>query len=83
MFTVLEGEVEVNFRGETLTVRAGETINVPANSPHGFRNASDRSAGLLCMCAQAGQDEFFTLVGQPVSTRTTRPRRSTPRPKPP
>jgi quercetin dioxygenase-like cupin family protein len=73
MFSVLDGEVEVTFRGQTLTARAGETINVPANSPHGFRNLSDRPARLLCLCAPAGQDEFFTLVGVPVATRTTAP----------
>jgi quercetin dioxygenase-like cupin family protein len=74
MFTVLDGEVEATFRGESMTVRAGETINVPANSPHGFRNISDSPSRLLCMCAPAGQDEFFALVGQPVGTRTEAPR---------
>ncbi len=39
MFTVLDGEVQVTFRGETLVARAGETINVPANAPHAFTNA--------------------------------------------
>lgn len=73
MFSVLEGSVEVTFRGETLTARAGDTINVPANSPHGFRNVGDRPARLLCLCAPAGQDEFFALVGQPVPTRTDPP----------
>jgi quercetin dioxygenase-like cupin family protein len=34
MFTVLDGEVRVTFRGETLVARVGETINVPANAPH-------------------------------------------------
>jgi Cupin domain len=47
MFTVLDSEVLVTFRGETLVARAGETINV--------------------------QEEFFTLVGQPVATRTQAP----------
>jgi quercetin dioxygenase-like cupin family protein len=73
MFSVREGEIEVTFRGETLAAHAGETINVPANSPHAFRNVGDRSARLLCLCAPAGQDEFFTLVGQPVETRTDLP----------
>jgi quercetin dioxygenase-like cupin family protein len=73
MFTVLEGEVEVSFRGETLTARAGETINVPANAPHGFRNLGEGPSRLMCMCTPAGQDEFFTLVGQPVATRTEPP----------
>ena len=51
MFTVLEGEVQVTFRGETLTARAGETINVPANAPHAFTNAGDTPSRLLCLCA--------------------------------
>jgi len=73
MFTVLDGEVEATFRGQTLTVRAGETINVPANAPHAFRNVGTQPSRLLCLCAPAGQDEFFTLVGQPVATRTAPP----------
>ncbi len=73
MFTVLDGEVQVTFRGQTLIARAGETINVPANAPHAFTNATGTPSRLLCLCAPAGQEEFFTLVGQPVATRTTAP----------
>ena len=73
MFTVLDGEVLVTFRGETLVARAGETINVPANAPHSFTNAAATPSRLLCMCAPSGQEEFFTLVGQPVATRTQAP----------
>ena len=50
MFTVLDGEVEVTFRGERIAARAGETINVPANAPHAFTNASGQPVRLLCMC---------------------------------
>jgi uncharacterized cupin superfamily protein len=73
MFTVLDGEVQVTFRGETVVARAGETVNVPANAPHAFTNATDTPSRLLCMCAPSGQEEFFTLVGQPVATRTEAP----------
>lgn len=73
MFTVLDGEVEVTFRGEKMTARAGETINVPANAPHAFTNAGSAPARLLCICAPAGQDEFFLLVGQTVASRTQAP----------
>ena len=71
MFTVLEGEVEVTFRGERVTARAGQTVNVPANAPHSFRNVSDQPTRLLCMCTPAGQDEFFLAVGDAVDGRTT------------
>ena len=73
MFSVLEGEIEATFRGEKTTVRAGETVNVPANAPHSFNNASDRPARLLCVCSPAGQERFFEEVGVPVEGRTTPP----------
>jgi uncharacterized cupin superfamily protein len=73
MFTVLEGEVELNFRGQQLVAKAGETVNVPANAPHGFRNASSEAVRLLCLCAPSGQEEFFAEVGQPVTSRTEPP----------
>ena len=72
MFTVLDGEVQVTFRGKTIVARAGETINVPANAPHAFTNAGDTPSRLLCMCAPSGQEEFFTLVGRQVEDARTR-----------
>jgi len=73
MFSVLEGEIEVAFRGKKSVARAGETVNVPANAPHAFTNASDRPARLLCLCSPAGQEEFFVAVGDPVASRTAAP----------
>jgi uncharacterized cupin superfamily protein len=75
MFTVLDGEVELTFRGERMVARAGETVNVPANAPHAFTNASGRPVRLLCMCSPSGQEEFFLEVGVPVATRTEPPPR--------
>lgn len=72
-FTVLDGELEATFRGAKQVVRAGETINIPANAPHQFRNASSQPARMLCICSPAGQEEFFVQVGVPVATRTTPP----------
>lgn len=73
MFTVLDGEIALTFRGEASVARSGETVNVPANAPHQFRNASDRPARSLCMCSPAGQEQFFREIGQVVATRTTPP----------
>jgi quercetin dioxygenase-like cupin family protein len=72
-FTILDGEIELTFRGVSSTLRAGETVNVPANAPHAFRNATDRPARLLCLCSPAGQEEFFMAVGVPLSSRTQPP----------
>lgn len=71
MFSILEGEIEVTFRGAKSVVRAGETANIPANAPHHFRNSSERPARLLCMCSPAGQEKFFMAVGVPITSRTT------------
>jgi quercetin dioxygenase-like cupin family protein len=73
MFTLLEGELEFTFRGEKQVVRAGETVNIPANAPHFFQNASEGTVRLLCMCTPAGQEEFFMKIGVAVATRTTPP----------
>ena len=72
-FSVLEGEVVVTFRGKKVTVRAGETANVPANAPHFIHNDSDKPAHVLCTCAPAGQDAFFLAVGTPVPSRNSKP----------
>lgn len=71
MFTLLEGEADFTFRGRVTTARAGQTVNIPANAPHLFRNNSDAPVRMLCVCTPAGQEEFFAAVGDPVAGRTT------------
>jgi len=70
-FILLEGEMRVTFRGQTSTLRAGDTVNVPCNAPHQFHNASSEPVRMICICAPAGNDAFFLEVGVPVATRTT------------
>src|SRR3984893_5915526 len=73
MFSVIEGEIEVTFRGAKSLLRVGETANIPANAPHEFHNVSQRPERLLCICSPAGQEEFFIAVGGRVASRTTPP----------
>jgi uncharacterized cupin superfamily protein len=72
-FAILDGEIELTFRGQTSVLRAGETANVPANAPHFFHNVSDRPARLLCTCSPSGQEQFFLAVGDLVATATSPP----------
>jgi quercetin dioxygenase-like cupin family protein len=72
-FSVLEGELEATFRGASVVLRAGETVHIPANAPHQFRNSSTKPARLMCICSPSGQEEFFLEVGVPVPTRTAAP----------
>jgi quercetin dioxygenase-like cupin family protein len=70
-FVLLEGEVDVTFRGKKSVVRAGETVNIPSNAPHQFHNSSSKSARLLCLCSPAGMENFFLQIGIPVESRTS------------
>jgi uncharacterized cupin superfamily protein len=70
-FIVLEGELTATFRGSPATVGAGESIHIPANAPHQFHNSGSQPVRLLCICAPAGQENFFAEVGTSVATRTT------------
>jgi len=72
-FVVLDGEIELTFRGETQRAGKGSVVNVPANAPHKFRNTSDRPAHLLCLCTPPGQEDFFLAVGDPLAGRDAPP----------
>src|SRR5579863_4337176 len=72
-FSLIEGELELTFRGSKSTVHAGETVNIPANAPHQFHNSSNHPARMFCICAPAGQEEFFEEIGVRVAGRTVPP----------
>jgi quercetin dioxygenase-like cupin family protein len=72
-FVILEGQLELSFRGNKSVARAGDTVNIPANAPHQFHNSSQQAVRMLCLCSPAGQEKFFLEVGVPVATRTTPP----------
>ena len=57
MFTVLEGEVELTFRGEHLVARAGETVNVLAERPARLhqRRQPARAAAVRLRPGRAGE----------------------------
>ena len=68
---MLEGSVEVTFRdGPPVLLHAGETVNIPANAPHSFRNGADVPARLLCTVVPAGLEAFFAEFGDRVESRT-------------
>jgi quercetin dioxygenase-like cupin family protein len=78
MFSLLEGELEFTFRGQTVVIGAGSTVNIPANAPHGFRNVSAADARMLCLASPAGLDAFFLEIGDPVASRSAPPPTHTP-----
>ena len=73
MFSLIEGELEFTFRGQTKTVAAPSVVNIPANAPHSFKNTSGKTVHMLCLCAPAGQDEYFLAVADAIESRTAAP----------
>jgi hypothetical protein len=77
-FTGLEGTTAVTARGETVVAGAGETVNVPADAPHAFRNPGDGPARRLCPCTPAGRElagrtpRALDADGRAAPTRSTR-----------
>jgi quercetin dioxygenase-like cupin family protein len=73
-FHVLEGSVEVTLRDDPpVRLRAGETVNIPADAPHAFRNSGDVPARMLCTAVPAGLEVFFAEFGDRVDSRTASP----------
>ena len=67
-FHLLDGEIELTFRGEKVTVRAGQTVNVPARAPHHFANAADRTARIV---SPPGLEQYFADFGEELPSRTS------------
>ena len=72
-FTLLEGQLDVTFRGQKSVVRAGETINVPANAPHQFHNSSATPVRMLIICQPASQEKVFAGRKMTLPEHTSRP----------
>lgn len=47
-------------------VSAGELVNIPSDSVHGFRNVTDQPMRCL-ITAQPGNEDFFEEAGTPIS----------------
>ncbi len=70
-FIILEGELDMTFRGSQMVVHAGDMVNIPSNAPHQFHNSSSKTVRMLCLCSPSGLENFFMQVGTPVEARTT------------
>ena len=75
-FYIVEGTLEVACLGlgglEWFPVTAGDSIHVPSNEIHGFRNASTANTRTI-VTATAGLGAFFEEAGIPIAPGTTLP----------
>ncbi|MFC4779013.1 cupin domain-containing protein [Paenibacillus sp. GCM10023252] len=65
-FVVLSGELEAYHGDRWVKVPAGETLDVPENVKHAWRNATNETVTLLVVSTPRMGD-FFLEIGTPVS----------------
>lgn len=70
-FFVLEGEITFTVDGKQIVATSGTFANMPAGTPHSFKNESDRPAKMLISVAPAGLEEMFFAVGVPLEEGST------------
>ena len=59
--------VEFFVNGKTMTVKAGESIDVPPNTLHTFSNKSDSTCKWINIHSPKGFREFFEKLGVPAN----------------
>lgn len=59
---VLEGKYEFQIDGKNQIAEKGETIVIPRNTQHGFRNLLTESSKLLAIITPSGFENFFAEI---------------------
>lgn len=66
-FVVLTGKLEAFTEDSWKAVRAGDTVDIPGNVKHAWRNSSNETVTLLVV-STVQMGEFFNEIGRPVDT---------------
>ncbi len=66
-FLIIEGEMEFMVNGDTMVVRAGESVDIPPKTLHTFANKSDRPCKWVNIHSPKGFRNFFEQIGVPES----------------
>ena len=66
-FLIIEGEMEFMVNGDTMVVRAGESVDIPPKTLHTFANNSDRPCKWVNIHSPKGFRIFFEQIGVPES----------------
>ena len=71
-FIIVEGEMEFFVNGETVVVKAGESIDVPARTMHTFSNKTDKPCKWVNIHSPKGFRSFFEMMGVSESEENAR-----------
>ncbi|WP_144379402.1 quercetin 2,3-dioxygenase [Mesorhizobium amorphae] len=73
VFYVLSGELDITVGDKSYRAGPGDTVYVPPNVPHQFRNNGLHTARQLLMYTPAGFEKFFLEAGQEATPGTLPP----------
>ena len=70
-FYVLDGRFAI-LRGDRseVIVGAGDTVHIPGDEPHGYRNVGSQTGRFLAVLAPSDLDAFFEELGTPATGAT-------------
>ncbi|MDR6550224.1 cupin domain-containing protein [Paenibacillus qinlingensis] len=66
-FVILQGELECFTEDKWVTVKAGDSVDIPGNVKHAWRNSSNETVSLL-VASTVKMGKFFNEIGRPVET---------------
>ena len=72
-YLVLSGELEAIVGDAVFTLRAGETLMAPRNTPHQLRNPGNVANHYLIMFSPAGFEEFLKATSVPAPDNAVAP----------
>ena len=64
-FLIVEGEMEFFVNGETIILKAGESVDIPPKTLHTFGNKSDKPCKWINIHSPKGFRDFFEKMGIP------------------
>lgn len=73
VFQVIEGVLTVQLAGSELSLGAGDTVAVPTDTVHGFRNDTAAPAVFLVVAAPAGLERFLRELAPLILEQSTWP----------
>ena len=62
-FLIIEGQMEFFINGETKTIKAGESVDLPPRTLHTFSNTSDTPCKWVNIHSPKGFRDFFETLG--------------------
>jgi quercetin dioxygenase-like cupin family protein len=67
-YYILDGEVEFQIDGQSVTSKSGDFNYLPRNTVHGFKGASVKSARVLIFASPAHGSEFFRELSSSIKS---------------